>query len=115
MRNVHSAILLGFFILLSGCGHNRVKETPPIDNIVVQEVKVPVAACPKEVDQVKMPTRPALAIDDLLPSDRGDFKKVGTAYMTTVNDLLKYSKDLEDVAYGVKDLCHSVNTPLSGK
>lgn len=115
MRNVCIAILIGFSLLLSACGSNSVKETEPLHNIVLKEVKVPVASCPKDVDNVKLPTRPALAIDELTPADKGNFKKVGAAYMTTINDLMKYSKDLEDVAQGVKDICQSVNTPLSGK
>lgn len=115
MKNVHKAILVGLFVLLSGCGSNKVQETPPLSNIVTKEVLIPMAVCPKEVDQVPIPTRPALAIDDLTPADRTNYKKVGTAYMTTVNDLQAYSRQLEDAVYGVKDICHSVNTPLSGK
>lgn len=113
MRIVTTAILAGIF-LLSGCTKD-VSETPPLNNIVIQEVKVPIAACPKEVDQVKIPEAPTLAIDSLTAADSKNYTKVGTAYMQSIADLKAYSDRLKAIALGVQDICRSVNTPLSGK
>lgn len=114
MRIVTTAILFSFAILLSGCGKDNVR-TAPLDNIVVKEVLIPVPSCPKEVDKVAFPTRPHLAVDDLTPADNKNFDKVGKAYMKSLADLNEYSTQLENTARGVKDICQSVNTPLSGK
>lgn len=113
MRNVSTAILVGILILLSGCGHEPVV-TQPMAPIVVKEALIPIAACPKQVNAIVYPIKPHLAIDDLTPADKNNYKKVGTAYMQSINELVKYSTDLENIAYGIKDMCHSVNTPSSG-
>lgn len=114
MRNVTTTVIVGILILLSGCTKDNV-QTAPLDNIVIKEVAVPIAACPKEVDKVVFPVRPHLAVDDLTPADNKNFNKVGKAYMKSLADLKEYSEQLEKTARGVKDICHAVNTPLSGK
>lgn len=113
MRIIPTAILVGF-LFLSGCTKD-VTETPPLNNIVVQEVKVPIATCPQEVDQLKFPVRPYLVINDLKPTDNKNYTKIGTAYMQSISDLGAYADKLEQVAHGAQDICRSVNTPLSGK
>jgi len=114
MRIVTTAILVGFLILLSGCTKDNVS-TAPLNNIVIKEVFVPIAACPKEVDKVTIPLRPHLVVDDLTPADNKDYNKVGKAYMKSLADLKEYSEKLENAVHGVKDICQTVNTPLSGK
>lgn len=102
-------------LLLVGCGSNQVQTTPPLAAVKTVEVKVPVAACPAEMEQIKYPSRPALPIDDLTTEDKQNYDKVGKAYMQTIAVLKKYSEDLEDAAYGARDICRSVNTANSGK
>ena len=102
-------------LLLVGCGNRQVQTTPPLADVKPIEVKVPVATCPAQMEQIKYPSRPALPIDDLTIEDKQNFDKVGKAYMQTVALLKKYSEDLEDAAYGARDICRSVNTTISGK
>lgn len=112
MRNVTIAILFSFSILLFGCAKEKTV-TPPLDNIVIKEVNVPVATCPNQMDKVVIPLRPRLAVNDLTPADNKNYDKVGKAYMKSIADLNEYSELLEGLVQGVQDICRSVNTPLS--
>lgn len=112
MRIVTTAILIAFLLAAAGCTKDNT-QTAPLDKIAVKEVLIPIAVCPKSVDQVSFPTKPTLAINTLSPSDRLNYDKVGKAYMQSIADLVKYSADLEGVAHGVQDICRSVNTQQS--
>lgn len=107
-------MLMALTLLVVGCTKDQVT-TAPLSPIVVQEAVIPVAACPKQVDDIVYPTRPALAIDTLSQADKDNYKKVGHAYMQTIADLQSYAAQLEDVAYGVKEICNTVNNNNAGK
>lgn len=114
MANNTLIVLLA--ILLTGCvGSGTKTTTDPLKPFVIQEVSVPVPACPKQVDDVVIPTRPILAIDNLSPADREDYTKIGQAYQRTITDLQEYAVELETAAFGIRDICKSVNTLPTGK
>lgn len=102
-------------LMLFGCQTQSTTTTAPLSSIVTTEVKVPVATCPKEIEQVVMPTRPTLEIDQLTQADIKDYDKVGKAYMSSIKSLKQYAQELESVAYGTRDICRTVNTTISGK
>lgn len=104
-------LLAVMLVGIGGCAvDNTVRTTDPLKNVVIQEALIPMPSCPTQVNDIVYPIRPALAIDTLTEADTSDYKKVGQAYMRTIADLQAYASDLEDVAYGVKEICTSVNT-----
>lgn len=113
MRTLVLSGILAVFLV--GCGSHAVDSTPPLASIVTKEVKVPVAACPTQMDQIVVPARPHLPIYDLSPADNKDYQRVGAAYMQSVNSLMEYSESLENALKSSKDICRSVNTTISGQ
>lgn len=101
-------------LFLTGCETTWRQETPPTAPIITQEVVVPVAACPKEVEQLDQQPRPALPIDQLTEADRENYDKVGKAYIQTTEDLKMYAEQLEKQLKGIKGMCKSVNTAQPG-
>ena len=116
MSKVTSARLAGIIVaigLISGC-KTIFQQTPPSPPIITQEVVVPVAACPKEIDQMDPLVRPQLPIDQLTEADRENYDKVGKAYIQTTEDLKLYAEQLERQVKGIKGMCRSVNTAHPG-
>lgn len=109
------ALMIGALLVLVGCTNTPPASTDPLRRVIVQETVLPIGACPTQVNDVVYPTRPALAIDELSADDKNDYTKVGQAYMKTIADLQNYAVQLEDVAYGIKDICNSVNSNNTGK
>ena len=106
--------LVGLIALVSGCETTQQDTTPTVGPVITQEVVIPVAACPKEVNELTTPVRPKLPIDDLTEADRENYDKVGKAYIQTTEDLKMYAQQLESQLGGIKSMCKSVNTAQPG-
>ncbi len=102
-------------LALAGCVSGGTDATTPtVAPVVTQEVVVPIAACPKEINELEDIQRPNLPIDQLSSADMENYDKVGKAYIQTTEDLKMYAEQLEKRLKGVKAMCQSVNTAPPG-
>lgn len=98
-------IIVLIALLLSGCFCKKETIRPPLPEVEIQRVEVPVFKCPINHNDINVPDRPVMITQSLSIDEKHDIGLVAQAYKVDIVQLMKYAQELEIGFNAYRGIC----------